>query len=223
MFIITLPFFQCDMIWSHDIMIWHAHTCMADAERDVTIVSVGCPRSLFFSLHFLRRDSGHFAMTHWVPKWQRQTPALWTLLVPMPLHGANGFDYDEGTCCMYHQVGFRSLHTVILETKALKQKLAKITTCWPLKRCHCQDGLQFFQDFFWIGFRSLAWSHCRSCVISAFDTDLAAFDNARTVAGWFTWSTQWPPNRLQLKMLEGSWGFRYYCIYIYEHFVSSCI
>jgi len=26
------------------------------------------------------------------------------LLVPMPLHGANGFDYDEGTCCMYHQV-----------------------------------------------------------------------------------------------------------------------
>ena len=27
---------------------------MADAERDVTIVSVGCPRSLFFSLHFFK-------------------------------------------------------------------------------------------------------------------------------------------------------------------------
>lgn len=111
---------------------------------------------------------------------------------------------------------------------------------WPQQLAHCDTGNQsieaktsqnydmlaiekmslprwvaIFLRFFWIGFRSLAWSHCRSCIISAFDTDLAAFDNARTVAGWFTWRvTQWPPNRpLQLKMLEGSWGFRVYCIF----------
>ena len=110
---------------------------------------------------------------------------------------------------------------------------------WPQKLAHCDTGNQsieaktrqnydmlaiekmslprwvaIFRRFIWIGFRSLAWSHCRSCIISAFDTDLAAFDNARTVAGWFTWRvTQWPPNRLQLKMLEGSWGFRFYCLF----------
>ena len=137
----------------HDIMIswYHNMTCTymhGRCRKRCDHSFSGLPKVAFLSLHFLRRDSGHFAMTHWVPKWQRQTPRLWTLLVPMALHGANGFDYDEGTCCMYHQVGLRSLHTVILETKALKQKLAKITTCWPLKRCLCQDGLQFFEDLF---------------------------------------------------------------------------
>ena len=136
----------------HDMISWyHNMTCTymhGRCRKRCDHCFSGLPKVAFWSLHFLRRDSGHFAMTHWVPKWQRQTPALWTLLVPMPLHGANGFDYDEGTCCMYHQVGLGCLHTVILETKALKQKLTKITTCWPLKRCLCQDGLQFFQDFF---------------------------------------------------------------------------
>ncbi len=157
-------------------------------ENDTT-TSVGFPRS-FLLLHFSRRDSGHFATTHWVPKWQRQTPALRTVLVPMPRHGANGFDYDEGTCCMYHQVGL-SLHTVLPETKALKQKLAKTMTDVGHRKMFGQDGFAWFQ----VGFRSLAWSHCRSCIISAFDTDLAAFDDARTVVGWFTRVTQWPPNR----------------------------
>lgn len=135
-------------MWHDDMISWcHNMTCTymhGRCRKRCDHCFSGLPKVAFLSLHFLRRDSGHFAMTHWVPKWQRQTPALWMLLVPMPLHGANGFDYDEGTCCMYHQVGLRCLHTVILETKALKQKLAKITTCWPLKRCLCQDGLQFF-------------------------------------------------------------------------------
>ena len=90
--------------------------------------------------------------------------------------------------------------------KHLKQKLAKTMTDvghWKM----FGHGFACCEDFN-VGFRSLAWSHCRSCIISAFDTDLAAFDDARTVVGWFTWITQWPPNRPSCsEMRKSSWRY----------------
>lgn len=210
--ILTFTYFQYNFaifsMW-HDMISWyHNMTCTymhGRCRKRCDHCFSGLPKVAFLSLHFFKAR-----------QWTLCNDPLGPEVATPNASAVNASGSDAAARCQRFRLR--------------RGDLLYVPPGWPQQLAHCDTGNQsieaklsqnydmlaiekmslprwvaIFPSFFWICFRSLAWSHCRSCTISAFDTDLAAFDNARTVAGWFTWRvTQWPPNRpLQLKMLEG--------------------